>query len=59
MHVCRSKQNVQDKVGPLEDSAGNIISPVFNAGRSSVQCLAERILIHYQLQTSEVNGSDL
>ena len=25
----RSKQNVQDKVGPLEDSAGNIISPGF------------------------------
>ena len=25
----RSKQNVQDKVGPLEDSAGNIISQVF------------------------------
>ena len=29
----RSKQNVQDKVGPLEDSAGNIISRVFNSGR--------------------------
>ena len=29
----RSKQNVQDKVGPLEDSAGNIISRVFNGGR--------------------------
>ena len=28
-----SKQNVQDKVGPLEDSAGNIISRVFNGGR--------------------------
>ena len=26
---ARSKQNVQDKVGPLEDSAGNIISPGF------------------------------
>ena len=25
----RSKQNVQDKVGPLEDSAGNIISEGF------------------------------
>ena len=25
----RSKQNVQDKVGPLEDSAGNIISQGF------------------------------
>ena len=29
----RSKQNVQDKVGPLEDSAGNIISQVFNGRR--------------------------
>ena len=30
----RSKQNVQDKVGPLEDSAGNIISQgTFNGGR--------------------------
>ena len=28
MHV-RNKQNVQDKVGPLEDSAGNIISQAF------------------------------
>ena len=28
----RSKQNLQDKVGPLEDSAGNIISRVFNGG---------------------------
>ena len=25
----RSNQNVRDKVGPLEDSAGNIISQVF------------------------------
>ena len=25
----RSKQNVQDKVGPLEDSAGNIVSHGF------------------------------
>ena len=31
---ARSKQNVQDKVGPLEDSAGNIISQgFFNGGR--------------------------
>ena len=27
--IDRSKQNVQDKVGPLEDSAGNIISQEF------------------------------
>ena len=25
----RSKQNVRDKIGPLEDSAGNIISQGF------------------------------
>ena len=37
----RSKQNVRDMVGPLEDSAGNI---------ASVQCLPERILVHYQFQ---------
>ena len=29
----RSKQNIQNKVGPLEDSAGNITSRVFNGGR--------------------------
>ena len=27
--ITKSKQNVQDKVGPLEDSAGNIISQGF------------------------------
>ena len=27
--VFRSKQNVRDKVGPLEDSAGNIVSQGF------------------------------
>ena len=32
----RSKQNIQDKVGPLEDSAGNIISQVFNGYLSSM-----------------------
>ena len=26
----RSKQNVRDKVGPLEDNAGNIITGMFN-----------------------------
>ena len=26
----RSKQNVRDKVGPLEDNAGNIITGIFN-----------------------------
>ena len=29
MQNVRSKQNLQDKVGPLEDSAGNIISQGF------------------------------
>ena len=29
----RSKQNVRDKVGPLDDSAGNIISQGFNGRR--------------------------
>ena len=29
MHMSGVKQNVQDKVGPLEDSAGNIISQGF------------------------------
>ena len=34
------KQNVQDKVGPREDSAGNIISRVFHGGRPKwiLQC---------------------
>ena len=47
----RSKQNVQDKVGPLEDSAGNIISQGFllaedlNGYFSSVF-----LLVHYQFQ---------
>ena len=29
----RSKRSIQDKVGPLEDSAGNIMSQGFNGGR--------------------------
>ena len=29
MHIIRSKQNVRDKVGPLEDSAENVISQCF------------------------------
>ena len=29
MHIIRSKQNVRDKVGPLQDSAVNIISQGF------------------------------
>ena len=49
----RSKQNVRDKVGPLEDSAGNIITQGFLIAEDlhgSVQCLPERILVHYQFQ---------
>ena len=50
----RSKQNVRDKVGPLEDSAGNIISQDFLMAEnlyvyfSSV--FTKRILVHYQFQ---------
>ena len=33
----RSKQNVRDKVGPLEDSAGNIISRFFNGRKPKLQ----------------------
>ena len=44
----RSKQNVQDQVEPLEDSAGNIISQGFLTAEDlndffSVQCLPKRI----------------
>ena len=48
----RSKQNVQDKVGPLEGSAGNKISQEFlmTYMDTSVQCLPERILVNYQFQ---------
>ena len=49
----RSKQNVSDKVGALEDSAGNIYYKVFLMAEDlngSVQCLPERILVHYQFQ---------
>ena len=35
----RSKQNVQDKVGPLEDNAGNIITRIF--------LMAEELNMHF------------
>ena len=39
----RSKQNIRDKVGSLEDSAGNIISQGFLLAE-------ENISVHYKLQ---------
>ena len=59
----RSKQNVQDKVGPLEDSAGNIISQGFlmaedlNGYFSSV--FTKKILVHYQLLMLNFRGLNL
>ena len=59
----RSKQNVQDKVGPLEDSAGNIISQGFlmaeDLNVTSVQCLPKKILVHYQLLVLNFRGLNL
>ena len=55
MRRLRSKQNVRDKVGPLEDNAGNIITQGFlmaeelNIG-TSVQCSREKILVRYLYQ---------
>ena len=46
----RSKQYLKDKVGSLED--GSIISQRFIMAEDlngSVQCLPERILVHYQM----------
>ena len=59
----RSKQNVQDKVGPLEDSAGNIISQGFlmaedlNGYFSSVFTKEEEV--HYQLPILNFRGLNL
>ena len=52
----RSKQNVRDKVGPLEDNAGNIITQGFLMAAelkligTSVQCSREKILVRYLYQ---------
>ena len=52
----RSKQNVRDKVGPLKDNAGNIITQGFvmaeelNMHFSSVQCSRGKILVRYLYQ---------
>ena len=48
----RSKPNVRDKVGPLENNAGNIITQGFFNGRrinigTSVQCSRVKILVRY------------
>ena len=55
----RSKQDVRDKVGPLEDNAGNIITQGFlmaeelNMHFSSV-FTREKILVRYVYQKPEV-----
>ena len=60
----RSKQNVQDKVGPLEDSAGNIISQGFlmaedlNGYFSSV-FNQKKIIVHYQSLVLNFRGLNL
>ena len=49
----RSKQNVRDKVGPLEDNAGDIITEgILMAEKicTSVQCSREKILVRYLYQ---------
>ena len=57
----RSKQKVQDKVGPLEDSDGNIITEGFlmaenlNEYFSSV-FTREDIIVHYQYQRLNSKG---
>ena len=41
MHISRVKKNERDRVGPLEDSAGNIISHIcVNSGRP--KCVYQR-----------------
>ena len=56
----RSKQKVQDKVGPLEGSDGNIITEGFlmteNLSESLVRCLPGKILMHYQYQRLSSKG---
>ena len=49
----RSKQNVRDKVGPLEDNAGNIITEGCLMAEelcTSVQCSRGKILVCYLYQ---------
>ena len=53
----RSKQNVQDKVGPLEDSAGNIISQGFLMVEDlNGYSVVFTILVHYQLLMLNFRG---
>ena len=55
----RSKQNIRDEVGPLEDNAGNIITQGFlmadELNMHSVQCSREKILVHYLQKQSSTN----
>ena len=48
----RSKQNVRDKVGPLEDNAGDIITEgnLVAEECTSVQCSRGKILVRYLYQ---------
>ena len=53
----RSKQKVQDKVGPLEGSDGNIITEGFlMAEHQNVLCLPGKIFVHYQYQRLNSKG---
>ena len=51
----RSKQNVRDKVGPLEDNVGNRVTQEFLMAEelnicASVQCSRGKILVRYLYQ---------
>ena len=46
----RSKQNVRDKVGPLEDNAGKIITQGF--------LMAEELNIHFKKQVGKLQASE-
>ena len=54
------KQNVQDKVGLLESSDGNIITEGFLMAEilndTFVRCLPGKILVHYQYQRLNSKG---
>ena len=61
----RSKQSVRDKVGPLKDNVGNIITlgflraeelNVYNILCTSVQCSQEKILVRYLHQKQSSKG---
>ena len=56
----RSKQKVQDKVGPLEGSDGNIITEGFlmveNLNEYFSSVFTRKILVHYQYQRLNLKG---